>query len=69
MTVSTELLQRARDKAILFLEEHIVHLAIILNVDIDTLDSTYQIPVESDDPFYASHYCLQQMVINLEALQ
>jgi len=69
MTVSAELIQRAKEKAILFLEHNIVTLAVLLGVDVDAIDSSYTIPVEASDPTYSSHYCLQQMLISLDRAQ
>lgn len=69
MTVSAELIQRAKQKAILFLEHNIVTLAVLLGLDVDELDSSYVIPVEASDPAYSSHYCLQQMLLNLDKAQ
>jgi hypothetical protein len=69
VTISEEQRQKAKEKAIDFLNQNIVSLAMMLNVDTATLTSAYEIPVSNADPDYPAYTTLVKMVTNLEALE
>lgn len=69
MLVSEDLLDRAKKRAENILKTSIVNLAIMLDVDLDTLDGNYFIPVPENDIYYKNHLSLKRMCQNLESLQ
>ena len=69
VTVSVAQRQKAKEKAIDFLNQNIVSTAMMLNVDTSTLDSSFVIPVAEADADYPAYRSLLTMVENLEALE
>ena len=69
ITVSEAQRQKAKEKAIDFLNQNIVSMAMILGVDTSTLDSGYVIPVAETDDDYPAYRSLLTMVENLENLE
>jgi len=69
ITVSEAQRQKAKEKAIDFLNQNIVSMAMILGVDTSTLDSSYVIPVAETDDDYPAYRSLLTMVENLENLE
>lgn len=69
ITVSEAQRQKAKEKAIDFLNQNIASMAMILGVDISTLDSSYVIPVADTDADYPAYKSLLTMVENLEGLE
>jgi len=69
VTVSEAQRQKAKEKAIDFLNQNIVSMAMMLNVDTSTLDSSFVIPVAEADADYPAYQSLLTMVENLEALE
>jgi|AACY02.14.fsa_nt_gi hypothetical protein len=69
ITVSDAQRQKAKEKAIDFLNQNIVPMAMMLNIDTSTLTSSYAIPVPEGDPDYPAYSALLTMVTNLEALE
>lgn len=69
VTVSEEQRQKAKEKAVDFLNQNITSMAMILGVNISTLNSSYAIPVAETDADYPAYRSLLTMVENLEALE
>ena len=69
ITVSEAQRQKAKEKAIDFLNQNIASMAMILGVDTSTLDSSYVIPVAETDDDYPAYRSLLTMVENLENLE
>ena len=69
ITVSEAQRQKAKEKAIDFLNQSIVSMAMLLGVDFLTLDSSFVIPVAETDADYPAYRSLLTMVENLEALE
>lgn len=69
ITFSEAQRQKAKEKAIDFLNQNIASMAMILGVDISTLDSSYVIPVADTDADYPAYKSLLTMVENLEGLE
>jgi len=67
--ISESLLNRAKDRAIEYLEYNIANIAIALNVDLDTLSSDIEIPVDESNSDYHAYVALKSMCASLEALQ
>jgi hypothetical protein len=53
--------QKAKDKAVSFLEKSIFDLCLVLGVDQDELTSDYTIPVVEDDPDYKGYSSIIKM--------
>lgn len=68
MALSEQQKQQSKQKAIAFLEKNIFDLSLVLGVDIDELTPEYIIPVNSDNPEYASFCALVKMSENLRKL-
>jgi|11_taG_2_1085331.scaffolds.fasta_scaffold00146_19 hypothetical protein len=69
VTVSDAQRQKAKEKAMDFLNQNIVSMAMMLNIDPSTLTSSYVIPVSENDTDYPAYRSLLTMVGNLEALE
>jgi hypothetical protein len=61
--------QKAKEKAIAFLEKNIFNLSLVLGVDIDELTSDYEIPVAENSEQYQSYLTLTKMADNLRKLE
>jgi hypothetical protein len=61
--------QKAKEKAIAFLEKNIFNLSLILGVDVDELTAEYEVPVSETDPEYTSYIVLARMSENLRKLE
>jgi hypothetical protein len=61
--------QKAKDKAVSFLEKSIFDLCLVLGVDQDELTSDYTIPVVEDDPDYRGYSSLIKMFQSLEKIE
>jgi hypothetical protein len=61
--------QKAKDKAVSFLEKSIFDLCLVLGVDQDELTSDYTIPVVEDDPDYKGYSSLIKMFQSLEKIE
>lgn len=60
---------KAKEKAIIFLEQSIFQLSIQLGVDEDDLTDSYEIPVQETDLLYNSFLSLLRMKQNLDKLK
>lgn len=69
VTLTAEQREKAKAKAQDFLNQNIASMAMILNVNLEGLDSSYIIPVSESDPDYPAYVSLVKMISNLEALQ
>lgn len=69
LNISNPLLNRAKDRAIEYLEFNIASIAISLNLDLETLSSDLEIPVSEDSSDYHSYVALKGMCASLEKLQ
>lgn len=68
-TLSEEQKNKAKERAILFLEKSIFELAIQLGVDEDELTDSFEIPVQETDLLYNSFLSLLRMKQNLDKLK
>lgn len=69
MVINEQLMNRSKEKAESILQSCIARLAISLDVDLDTLNGDYTIPVSNDDIYYNFHLSLKKMCNNLEKIQ
>lgn len=69
VTLTAEQREKAKAKAQDFLNQNIASMAMILNVNLEGLDSSYVIPVIESDPDYPAYVSLVTMISNLEALE
>ena len=67
--ISESLLEKAKNRAIDHLEFNIAKIALALNVNLDELNSSFDIPVDQEDINYSAYFALKQMCVSLEALQ
>jgi len=68
-TLSEEQKNKAKEKAMIFLEQSIFELSIQLGVDEDDLSDSYEIPVQETDLLYNSFLSLLRMKQNLDKLK
>lgn len=68
-TLSEQQKNKAKEKAIIFLEQSIFELSIQLGVDEDDLSDSYEIPVQETDLLYNSFLSLLRMKQNLDKLK
>lgn len=68
MALSAEKIQKAKDEARQYLEYSIYVLAIMLAVDVESLSSDFEIPVEESDSTYGAYSSLLKQVRALEAI-
>ena len=61
--------QKAKEKAIAFLEKNIFNLSLVLGVDMDELTSDYEIPVAENSEQYQSYLTFTKMSNNLRKLE
>lgn len=69
MALNEQQKQKAKDKAVSFLEKNIFDLCLVLGVDQDELTPEYVIPVEEDDPDYRGYSSLVKMFQNLTKIE
>lgn len=69
MALNEQQKQKAKDKAVSFLEKSIFDLCLVLGVDQDELTSDYTIPVVEDDPDYKGYSSLIKMFQSLEKIE
>jgi hypothetical protein len=69
MALNEQQKQRAKYKAVSFLEKSIFDLCLVLGVDQDDLTSDYEIPVTEDNPDYKGYFSLVKMFQNLEKIE
>ena len=69
MALNEQQKQKAKDKAVSFLEKSIFDLCLVLGVDQDELTSDYTIPVVEDDPDYRGYSSLIKMFQSLEKIE
>jgi hypothetical protein len=69
MALNEQQKQKAKDKAVSFLEKNIFDLCLVLGVDQDELTSDYEIPVTEDDPDYKGYFSLIKMFQNLAKIE
>lgn len=69
MIISEDLMQKAKNKAENILKMSIVSLAISLDVDLESLNGNYNIPVDESDVNYHAYLSLQRMCQSLERIQ
>ena len=69
MALNEQQKQKAKDKAVSFLEKNIFDLCLVLGVDQDELTPGYIIPVGEDDPDYKGYSSLIKMFQNLEKIE
>lgn len=69
MALNEQQKQKAKDKAVSFLEKSIFDLCLVLGVDQDDLTSDYEIPVIEDDPDYKGYSSLIKMFQSLEKIE
>ena len=68
-TLSEQQKNKAKEKAMTFLEQSIFELSIQLGVDEDDLSDSYEIPVQETDLLYNSFLSLLRMKQNLDKLK
>jgi hypothetical protein len=68
-TLSEQQKSKAKEKAMIFLEQSIFQLAIQLGVDEDDLTDSYEIPVQETDLLHNSFLSLLRMKQNLDKLK
>lgn len=68
-TLSEQQKNKAKEKAMIFLEQSIFQLSIQLGVDEDDLTNSYEIPVQETDLSYNSFLSLLRMKQNLDKLK
>ena len=68
-TLSEQQKNKAKEKAMAFLEQSIFELSIQLGVDEDDLSDSYEIPVQETDLLYNSFLSLLRMKQNLDKLK
>ena len=68
-TLSEQQKSKAKEKAMIFLEQSIFQLAIQLGVDEDDLTDSYEIPVQETDLLHNSFLSLLRMKQNLNKLK
>lgn len=69
MALNEQQKQKAKDKAVSFLEKSIFDLCLVLGVDQDELTSEYVIPVGENDPDYKGYSSLVKMFQNLAKIE
>ena len=68
MALSAEQIAKAQAEAREFLEYSILVLWSCLNIAIEELGDTYEVPVTSDDEYYEAHLALSRQVAALAQL-
>ncbi len=68
MALNEQQKQKAKDKAVSFLE-NIFDLCLVLGVDQDELSSEYVVPVGEDDPDFKGYSSLVRMFQNLTKIE
>jgi hypothetical protein len=68
-TLSEQQKSKAKEKAMIFLEQSIFQLAVQLGVDEDDLTDSYEIPVQETDLLHNSFLSLLRMKQNLDKLK
>ena len=68
MALSPEKIALAKEEAQDFLEYSIYVLSLTLMVDLETANSSMEIPVAADDPDYTNYVSLKRQLAALEAL-
>ena len=68
-TLSEQQKNKAKEKAMAFLEQSIFELSIQLGVDEDDLTDSYEIPVKETDLLHNSFLSLLRMKQNLDKLK
>jgi hypothetical protein len=68
-TLSEQQKNKAKEKAMAFLEQSIFELSIQLGVDEDDLTDSYEIPVQETDLLHNSFLSLLRMKQNLDKLK
>jgi hypothetical protein len=69
MALNEQQKQKAKDKAMSFLEKNIFDLCLVLGVDQDELTSEYVVPVGEDDPDFKGYSSLVRMFQNLTKIE
>lgn len=67
--ISDSLMNRAKNRAIEYLEFNIASIAVALDLDLDSLSSSMEIPVSESDSDYYAYNALKKMCAAWEALQ
>jgi hypothetical protein len=68
-TLSEQQKSKAKEKAMIFLEQSIFQLAVQLGVDEDDLTDSYEIPVQETDLLHNSFLSLLRMKQNLDKIK